>query len=94
MGSALFAFGSAEHHSLRDKGITAMNAISTMSFANENGNSTRETERASSTGLSMGLGPNQLTWLRRNMSSFKQAEEQRSMMRQDVMRAARIAGLV
>ena len=72
-----------------------MNAISTMNFANENGNSTRETERASgmTTGLSMGLGPNQLTWLRRNMSSFKQAEDQRRLMRQDVVRAARIAGL-
>ena len=37
-----------------------------------------------------GLGPNQLTWLRRNIDSFRQLEEQRSLLRQDSMRAARM----
>jgi DNA-binding NarL/FixJ family response regulator len=41
----------------------------------------------------MGLGPNQLTWLRRNIGSFKDAEEQRYLARQDAVRAARLAGL-
>jgi hypothetical protein len=44
--------------------------------------------------MGLGLGPNQLTWLRRNIDSFKDAEDQRSLMRQDVVRAARIAGLL
>jgi len=63
-----------------------------MPFSNDNGDTVRETTRASSIG--MGLGPNQLTWLRRNVNSFKDAEDQRRLMRQDVVRAARIAGLV
>lgn len=64
-----------------------MNAISTMAFSNNNAKRTPSHE-------GMGLGPNQLTWLRRNIDSFKEAEEQRRQMRQDVVRAARIAGLV
>jgi hypothetical protein len=63
-----------------------------MPYSNDNGGSVRETTRASAIG--MGLGPNQLTWLRRNVDSFKHAEEQRSLMRQDVVRAARMAGLL
>ena len=66
-----------------------MNAISTMAFSNNNAE--RTLSRASE---AMGLGPNQLTWLRRNIDSFKEAEEQRRQMRQDVVRAARIAGLI
>jgi len=69
-----------------------MNAISRMPYSNDNGGSAHETTRASTIG--MGLGPNQLTWLRRNMNSFKDAEDQRRLMRQDVVRAARIAGLL
>ena len=69
-----------------------MNAISRMPFSNDNLDSVHGTTRASSAG--MGLGPNQLTWLRRNIDSFKDAEDQRRLMRQDVVRAARIAGLV
>jgi hypothetical protein len=42
----------------------------------------------------MGLGPNQLTWLRRNIDSFKHAEDQRHLARQDTVRAARMAGLI
>jgi hypothetical protein len=63
-----------------------------MPFSNDNGDSVHAMTRASSVG--MGLGPNQLTWLRRNIDSFKDAEDQRRLMRQDVVRAARIAGLV
>jgi hypothetical protein len=71
-----------------------MNAISrTPYYSNDNGGSVRETTRASTIGMG-GLGPNQLTWLRRNMNSFKDAEDQRRLMRQDVVRAARIAGLL
>jgi len=70
-----------------------MNAISRMPYSNDNGGSVHETTRASTIGLG-GLGPNQLTWLRRNMNSFKHAEDQRSQMRQDVVRAARLAGLL
>ena len=42
----------------------------------------------------LGLGPNQLSWLRRNIDAFKDAEDQRLQVRQDAMRAARAAGLV
>lgn len=45
------------------------------------------------TGLALGLGPNQLKWLRRNMDAFREAEEQRYSVLQDAVRAARIAGL-
>ena len=76
-------------HRLDTKGIAAMNAISTMAFSNNNAE--RTLSRASE---AMGLGPNQLTWPRRNIDSFKEAEEQRRQMRQDVVRAARIAGLI
>ena len=68
-----------------------MNAISRMPYTNDNEDAARETTRAST--VAMGLGPNQLTWLRRNIDSFKYAEEQRRLLRQDVVRAARIAGL-
>ena len=43
---------------------------------------------------SWGLGPNQLTWLRRNIDSFRHLEEQRYLLWQDSMRAARLAGLI
>ncbi|HET6157250.1 MAG TPA: hypothetical protein VFE34_02810 [Dongiaceae bacterium] len=69
-----------------------MNAMSRMPYTNDNEGSTRSTARASQ--ATMGLGPNQLTWLRRNIDSFKYAEEQRRQMRQDAMRSARIAGLI
>jgi len=42
----------------------------------------------------MGLGPNQLKWLRGNIDSFKELEDQRWQTRQDAVRAARIAGLI
>lgn len=69
-----------------------MNAISSMSFTNDNSHSAHTVERAST--LSLGLGPNQLTWLRRNIDSFKYAEEQRAQLRHDAVRAARLAGLI
>ena len=65
-----------------------MNAISGIAYSNN------AAERTSRISEAMGLGPNQLTWLRRNIDSFKEAEEQRRQMRQDVVRAARIAGLI
>jgi hypothetical protein len=68
-----------------------MNAISRVAYTNDNDDFARTAARESD--LTLGLGPNQLTWLRRNIDSFKHAEEQRRAMRQDVVRAARIAGL-
>jgi hypothetical protein len=65
-----------------------MNAISRVAYTNDN-DSGRTTSEAM-----MGLGPNQLTWLRRNIGSFKDAEEQRYLARQDAVRAARLAGLI
>jgi hypothetical protein len=70
------------------KGITAMNAISRFAFASDNEESTRASE------ATLGLGPNQLTWLRRNIESFKHAEDQWCLARQDTVRAARMAGLI
>lgn len=40
-----------------------------------------------------GLGPNQLSWLRRNIAAFKLAEEQRFRIRQEEIRVARAAGV-
>jgi hypothetical protein len=68
-----------------------MNAIS-RDFANDTVDAARGSTRAS--GFSIGLGPNQLTWLRRNMDAFKDLEDQRYQLRQDALRAARIAGLI
>lgn len=78
------------HSRLVTKGITAMNAISRFAFTNDNAESaqTRASEAV------MGLGPNQLTWLRRNIESFKHAEDQWCLARQDTVRAARLAGLI
>lgn len=67
-----------------------MNAIATFPYTVGN----TESVRASAPALTMGLGPNQLSWLRLNIISFKHAEEQRRQMRQDIVRAARIAGLI
>ena len=69
-----------------------MNAISRMAYTSDHGDSAHGTTRASE--FTMGLGPNQLTWLRRNIDSFKYLEEQRYQLRQDAVRAARIAGLI
>jgi hypothetical protein len=69
-----------------------MNAISRLSFSNDNADSARTA--GESAALTLGLGPNQLDWLRRNISPFKEAEQQRRLMREDVVRAARIAGLI
>ena len=56
--------------------------------------STRTVAAARASDAAMGLGPNQLRWLRGNIDSFKELEEQRKMLRQDAVRAARIAGLI
>jgi len=69
-----------------------MNALSISPYSYGNGDFARNATRASAP--SAGLGPNQLTWLRRNIDAFKQAEEQRYLLRQDAERAARIAGLI
>ena len=69
-----------------------MNAISRDTYTNDNSESVRSTTRAS--GISLGLGPNQLTWLRRNIDSFKHLEDQRYQLHQDAVRAARLAGLI
>jgi hypothetical protein len=69
-----------------------MNAISSMTFTTEN--TDRAHTSAQTSRATMGLGPNQLTWLRRNIDSFKHAEDQRYQLRHDAIRAARIAGLI
>jgi hypothetical protein len=66
-----------------------MNAFTRMTFHD---NADQAASEASA--FTMGLGPNQLTWLRRNIDSFKHAEEQRVQLRHDVVRAARLAGLM
>lgn len=40
------------------------------------------------------LGPNQLSWLRLNIDSFRYAENQQALLQHDAVRAARIAGLI
>jgi hypothetical protein len=69
-----------------------MNAISTVTYINDAAEAAHNAARA--TAGTMGLGPNQLKWLRRHMSAFKQLEEQRYMLWQDSVRAARMAGLI
>ena len=69
-----------------------MNAFSTTPYSYGNGGLARNATQTST--QAAGLGPNQLTWLRRNIDSFKQAEEQRYLLWQDAERAARIAGLI
>ena len=71
------------------KGITILNAMSRTSFTTDTTNSARTAAQAQ-----IGLGPNQLRWLRSNIDSFRQAEDQRVELRNDAMRAARIAGLI
>ena len=67
-------------------------SISSLTHMYEASTSTVAAARASD--ASMGLGPNQLKWLRGNIDSFKELEDQRRMLRQDAVRAARIAGLI
>jgi hypothetical protein len=67
-----------------------MNTIAQMSYPN--GHTDHAASRTSE--AVMGLGPNQLKWLRRNIDAFKQLEEQRYMLWQDSVRAARMAGLI
>jgi hypothetical protein len=43
--------------------------------------------------VNMDLDPNQLIWPRRDVTSFKYAEEQRLRLRLDPWRAVHIAGL-
>ena len=69
-----------------------MSNISSLTHMYEGNTSTLAAARASD--AAMGLGPNQLKWLRGNIDSFKELEEQRRMLRQDAVRAARIAGLI
>ena len=66
--------------------------MSTSTFMHDVSNSTLAAARASD--AAMGLGPNQLKWLRVNIDSFKDLEDQRWQTRQDAVRAARIAGLI
>jgi len=69
-----------------------MTTISSLTHMYEPNTATVSAARASD--AAMGLGPNQLKWLRGNIDSFKELEEQRRMLRQDAVRAARIAGLI
>lgn len=69
-----------------------MNAISRMSSTNDYSDSASSAEQTHR--LAMGLGPNQLNWLRSNIGAFKHAEDQRVQLWHDAVRAARIAGLV
>lgn len=66
--------------------------MTTTTLMYDTSNSRLAAARASD--AAMGLGPNQLKWLRTNLDSFKELEDQRRMMRQDTVRAARIAGLI
>ena len=66
--------------------------MSTSTIKHDTSNSTLAAARASD--AAMGLGPNQLKWLRVNIDSFKELEDQRWQTRQDAVRAARIAGLI
>jgi hypothetical protein len=66
--------------------------MSTSTFMHDTSNSTLAAARASD--AAMGLGPNQLKWLRVNIDSFKELEDQRWQTRQDAVRAARLAGLI
>jgi ABC-type Zn uptake system ZnuABC Zn-binding protein ZnuA len=69
-----------------------MTTISSLTHMYEPSTSTVAAARASD--AAMGLGPNQLKWLRGNIDSFKELEDQRRLMRQDTVRAARMAGLI
>lgn len=69
-----------------------MNAISRPTYANHN--SATAYSASSAPEETIGLGPNQLTWLRRNVDGFKDLEELRHQVRQDTLRAARMAGLI
>ncbi|NJM92337.1 MAG: hypothetical protein HC861_06665 [Rhodospirillaceae bacterium] len=66
--------------------------MTTTTLMYDTSNSRLAAARASD--AAMGLGPNQLKWLRGNIDSFKELEDQRRMTRQDTVRAARIAGLI
>ena len=66
--------------------------MSTSTFMHDPSNSRLAAARASE--AAMGLGPNQLKWLRVNIDSFKELEDQRRLTRQDAVRAARMAGLI
>jgi hypothetical protein len=66
--------------------------MSTTTLMHDTSNSRLAAARASD--AAMGLGPNQLKWLRGNIDSFKELEDQRRMTRQDAVRAARMAGLI
>ncbi|HKP23598.1 MAG TPA: hypothetical protein VJV39_07015 [Dongiaceae bacterium] len=69
-----------------------MSSISSLTHMYEGNAATVAAARAAD--ASMGLGPNQLKWLRGNIDSFKELEDQRRLTRQDTVRAARIAGLI
>ena len=69
-----------------------MNAISGMNYSNDHSVTACTASRADE--ATMGLGPNQLTWLRRRMEAFKELEELRHQVQQDTVRAARMAGLI
>jgi hypothetical protein len=69
-----------------------MSNISSLTHMYETSTATLAAARASD--AAMGLGPNQLKWLRGNIDSFKELENQRWQTRQDAVRAARIAGLI
>ncbi len=69
-----------------------MSTISNVTHLFEGTTATVAAARASD--AAMGLGPNQLKWLRGNIDAFKELEDQRRLMRQDTVRAARIAGLI
>jgi hypothetical protein len=69
-----------------------MNAISRMPYTNVNSPTAYTASHA--TEEAMGLGPNQLTWLRQRMEAFKALEDRRLQLQEDAVRAARMAGLI
>ena len=69
-----------------------MNAYSPIAYSNENADRMQSAARTSA--VNMGLGPNQLSWLRSNIDAFRHLEDQRALLQHDALRAARIAGLI
>jgi hypothetical protein len=66
-----------------------MNAISPLTRTND-GAATSYSAPSTATGL----GPNQLSWLRRSIDAFRELEELRRQVQEDTVRSARMAGLI
>ena len=74
------------------RGNSDMDDLSIVTLINSAANRARTTNKAPVNARE--LGPNQLSWLRLNIDSFRYAEDQQALLRHDAVRAARIAGLI